>query len=345
MLLLTGCGKHSAIPDKDTNVQLGSYIFFDAGLAETKGTLFSGNTLPGDPGTSFSVFGFRADNTTPIFTNHPGGVATVFRPEDSSASTPKPFTYDNLELWHSGTHSFYAYYTHESIPNSVISQIGSDASGHYLVYAQPTQLSGMTDLMTACTTATSADGEVELVFNHRLSALDLVVRNMHTTNDMQPDVNAGKFRVTELVINLNVSKTANMYFTDSDKNGVVDVTLSSEQVSISYSRPQFDISAPEQGKTYRDYSVCSSSGNFFLFAPCASLNVQLTLKYINVWNEQCEFSLDQEIKLQNGSFLPGYKYVFIVTKKSVGNEVEFETSLVTDYENNGNRLDIDIEYN
>lgn len=310
LLLSTGCGKHSAIPDEDTNVQLGSYIFFDAGLAETKGTLFSGNTLPGDPGTSFSVFGFRADNTTPIFTNHPGEVATVFRPEDSSASTPKPFTYDNLELWHSGTHSFYAYYTHESIPTSVISQIGSDESGHYLVYTQPTQLSRMTDLMMASTTATSAEGEVELVFNHRLSALDLVVRNSQTESEREIKINTAYIKLESIPSN------GTLYF-----NG----TTVPNNASFTELEHTYDIDSPititydNANKENSKHNLNSS--NSFLFLPCDSIVATVTLTIINSWNEEVQLGITSQSLAPENGFVAGNRYYLIITKTEAG--VEF----------------------
>ena len=117
IVLLSGCSKHSALPgspDSDTQIVPGSYIFFDAEVAETKATenLVANGTLPPANKTSFGIYGLRSDGVTPVFKSYSAGTNSPF---DNVAiayrmSRNETFRYDNLTLWHNGTHSFFAYY-------------------------------------------------------------------------------------------------------------------------------------------------------------------------------------------------------------------------------------------
>ena len=158
-----------------------SYIFFEPSVRESidsKAELVEGATLPAESGTAFGVLGYYGG--TSLFAaaySSANGIAKVYRPEDSS-----PFQYDNLIFWHDQTtdHNFYAFYPYSNNSNNTLLTIDNNGGNPYVAYTQPTSNdAAMVDLMTAYT-STSQCNEVELTFNHRLWAMDIVITNNQT---------------------------------------------------------------------------------------------------------------------------------------------------------------------
>lgn len=351
MLILTGCSKVNGIPDSEPGVLEGTYIFFNADLPDTKGAMIDGPSLPSEAGTAFGVFGFRPDGT-PVFDRYKADanstfddVAKVYRPTSGSDQ----FTYDYLSLWHAGTHTFYAYYPYDET-QVIIPDTGIDANNRpYITFSQPTTLSSMVDMMTAKTTAQSSEGEVVLPFYHRLFAFEVVLRNTHHISSSQPSETVGKFRINGADVNFtDVTKSATVYFDDgADTDSEPDLVLSQETIeNISSKLGGTDVSAPATNQQYIDVSL--NNGNYYFFIPCESLSVNCTLKYLNAWNEECEYSLTQTLSPEGG-FLAGHKYALVIKKTQTGNLVEFVPSLQMVYDDNGNHWgdnpDINIDFN
>ena len=367
--LLTGCERHPV--DPGTEVYPGAYIFLDAKVVNTKGNLYEKETLPIGQNTSFGVFGLREDGQTPIFTNYTADVnspfddvAVLYRPERPSGTgpnrVPSDFIYDCLALWDSGKNSFYAYYINgseyqskfnESEPNSfcvstrnVISEVGvrSTSSKVYMEYNQPNTFEKMVDVMTAKTTTPRCD-VVDLKFEHRLFAIDVIVRNNQHADS---NGNQGKaFTFSNPTITFRVPNGGYLYFDDENSNSLNADSLDVTYTFVPSEGTSFTIAAPPTGGS-KDLNLngtieASSTGrpeeNPFLFLPCESLRVlAFSLTFENSWGvaETPEYSWKVSPK---GGFKPGYKYQFIIKKNHYGSEFEFVPQIaVLEYDENGN---------
>ena len=366
--LLAGCERHSVNTDED--VYPDTYIFLDAKVVKTKATLYDEETLPNNQNTSFGVFGVREDGQTPVFDNYTADenspfddVAVLYRPERPSGSgsnrVPSDFIYDCLALWDSGENSFYAYYINGSeyhrefdetefngfctSTRNVISDVGvrRTSSKVYMEYNQPNTLETMVDVMTAKTTTTQCD-VVGLDFEHRLFAIDVVVRNYQIKDDKNP---AKAFTFSNPTITFRVPNGGDLYFDDENSN-----TLNTDSLDVTYTftpaeGTSFTIEAPS-GSKERDFNLnrtieTNSAGrpvdNPFLFLPCESLRVlDFSLTFDNSWGVSSTTHNSWKIAPEGG-FKPGRRYQFIIKKNHFGSEFEFEPQIaVLEYDENGN---------
>lgn len=337
ILLMAGCNKPAGIHNENINGESGSYIFFDAGLTVTKGSLISGNTLPMDPGTSFGVYGFRSDGTTPIFNKYKTSatdnlkapfenVAKVYRPDTNNDGTGEEFfTYDALALWHSGNHSFYAYYPYESTPPVIT---GIETNGHYLTYTQPASLSDMVDVMTASSTDATAgtNGVVSLEFAHRLSALDLVVKNNQTESRRDIKIKSAYIKIQ------NIPSNGTLYFNGKTiPNNASSTMLEHKYDIVSPITITYDNANEENSKHNLN------STNSFLFLPCEYIVATVSLTIVNAWDEEIPFSIEKTLNPEGG-FLAGNRYELIISKTD--KDIIFEASL-----QNWTSKDITLDFN
>ena len=367
--LLAGCERHSVNPG--TEVYPGAYIFLDAKVVNTKGNQYEKEPLPIGQNTSFGVYGLREDGQTPIFTNYTADVnspfddvAVLYRPERPSGTgpnrVPSDFIYDCLALWDSGENSFYAYYINgseyhskfnESELNSfcvstrnVISEVGvrSTSSKVYMEYNQPNTFEKMVDVMTAKTTTPRCD-VVDLEFEHRLFAIDVIVRNNQHADS---NGNQGKaFKFSNPTITFRVPNGGDLYFDDENSNSLNADSLDVTYTFVPSEGTSFTIAAPPMGGS-KDLNLngtieTSSTGrpvdNPFLFLPCESLRVVgFSLTFENSWGvaETPEYSWKVS---PEGGFKPGRRYQFIIKKNHFGSEFEFVPQIaVLEYDENGN---------
>lgn len=321
LVLLTGCAKHS---NPDPEVLTGRYIFFDAGLPQTKGTLESSETFLKTEGTAFGVFGYRLSNVPVfdlysisadgVFESPYNNVAKVYRPSGTG-----PVTYDGLAQWTTGSHNFYAYYPYESNPSMIT--VNTDATDPYITYNQPTTLDDMVDVMTASTgeitiaNTTSSSGVIDLAFDHRLFALNVVIKNQQVDSEESIKLTSASVAFT------NIASAAIMYF-DGNTNG-------SETTTLSHT---YTIEANEQVIDYNDelnLNGENSDNTPFLFIPCTSLAVSLTLGLVNSWGETVTLQ-PTLTATPSGGFLAGHTYALII--KKVDKEVGFVYDLVDDWQ-------------
>ena len=313
LVFLAGCSKH---PYPDIDIQTGRYIFFDAGAIETKGTLADNTSLKLE-GASFGVYGYHADGS-PIFNSYKVDaesplkapfdcIAKVYRPEGSTQTSPKPFTYDGLSTWTTGSHSFYAYYPYESSPTAITAICTDNTNGQFITYTQPTTLTSMADVMTARAINISlsdtyySNGIVNLTFDHRLFALNVVLKNIQQTSQASIKLVSAKVEFT------NLASGATFYF-----NGTT-TPITSTTVSPSHTYNLGD------GQTINNNdSFNLNSDTPFLFVPCSSLKVKITLSLINSWGETVEYTFDRAATnnalAPSGGFLAGYTYNLIIEK-------------------------------
>lgn len=308
-LLMTGCGGHSPI-DPDPVRPSGQYIFFDAGVLETKGLLEDGPGLSTAAGTDFGVFGYRPSGE-PIFTTYTDmqNVARVYRATDAAA-----FSYTDLALWHPGAHDFYAFYPYDK---AIVTEAGVDNNQKpYIKYTQPQTLDGMYDLMTAKAenVESSTSSTVNLTFDHRLFALDFEIKNSQTVADLTVTRAEIKFFNVANQVTLYYDGTANVIsvYKDvpADGEAFLGMIGAGNEVTI------------DPGTTH-NFNKIAATGKFnsFLFLPCTALNVQIKLTFVNAWGQTISpdepLSMTLKPKDENGNetaFLAGYKYKLTLNK-------------------------------
>jgi hypothetical protein len=326
-LLMTGCGGHYGLDDSMSEALEGSYIFFDAGVSATKGTLINDTTPLKSEGSSFGVFGFRPANQGGghIFSTYADNVAEVYWDGNS-------FSYEKLTLWHIGEHSFYAYYPYNS---NIINAAGRDTDNRpYISFVQPTSMDSMVDIMTDAKSASS--GEIQFNFQHRLIAL-----GVNFTNQLAQSKEDITLKSASIEIPANTfPASAVFYFNDSDSDGVLDMTASTTKISsaINY---LYEVDENASTLSYNE-SLDLSNGKYLLLLPCASLSLKMKLTIINAWGEEIEVETAGTIPSGATSLKPGYKYFINVSMKA-DKSIEFtltETGLP--WEENE---DIDIGFN
>lgn len=342
--LLAGCERHPVNPG--TEVYPGAYIFLDAKVVKTKGNLYNNAKLPVAKNTSFGVYGLRQDGETPIFEkyiandNSPfDNVAIMYLPEREGA-----FIYDKLALWEGGEHSFYAYYIDGvkstnaySATQDLITEIGvrSTSKKAYMSYVQPDTLTKMVDVMTAKAT-TARCSEILLNFEHRLFAIDVVVRNKPlknpTTGWMEPTI---PLNVIGANVAFTVMEGAELYFDENNTISPSNDEFTIDHAYIKTEDNQFTIESTDSDKPRdTDYNLNkeNADGNSFLFLPCQSLKVSFELTYLNTWGEYATFEDDAVITV-NGGFKAGHKYQFILEKtKNSGDLIQFVPQVVETWE-------------
>lgn len=318
LLIICGCDK-SSLSTNDTEYT-NQYIFFDASVETTKGTLVTGTALPSAAGTSFGVFAYRGAQNTPVFDmySNNNNIAKLYRPEDN-----KPFKYDQLALWTAGEpHSFYAYYPYNA--TSTITGIGQNNGTAFITYSQPSNLDEMVDVMTASVRNTTSDkhttSPVSFTFNHRLFAIGLTVVNAQTESKSDVAITSANIEF----VGVNTSAEFNM-----DADDTYNIALSTGNITHTYTPTT--IRGPQNNSSV---SYNFNDGNEFLLIPCRSLQVNINLKIKNVWKnengeeiyvEEIPYTLNKTIT-PTGGFVAGKKYQLTVTKTDKGVEFVCELS-------------------
>ena len=211
--------------EEEVTVELkGKFIHFDTDIA-TRGTLIGGNVFTED----FAVVGYKYSPSN-IWDNEKATVApNVFYTDDTKQTLAFPrqvryksegyYEYDNLQAWTGWKYAFFAYYPY-GYDNVKLFQDGNVRQGEpYITYtlpntSDPTQLK---DIMTASATEVTVTPTVALHMRHRLSAVDIKVRNYceydHDSNaeTVAEPINV---KITKLVIKLKQIKTSTQIFLD-----------------------------------------------------------------------------------------------------------------------------------
>lgn len=324
VVLIAGCSKNSH--PVNTETQLESYIFFDADVVKTKSNLLEDNHLPYDKGTSFGVMGLKGPSNTQVFDMYDDSdsekgvrfdnVAVMYR---ANGGNTDPFVYDTLALWTSEAHSFYAFYPYDSelITNFSIETVGDETVMPYVSYEQPEDIEDMTDILTAITTgktysstANATANLVNLTFNHRLFAFDVILKNNLTTD----------WVVTDAVVSItDVTGDAKFYFDGNVDLGNTTVNYTNidcvtEDITI----------AGKTGDSGVEYDL--NGEDYFLFVPCANLNVSVIINFKNLWNQNKEFKYSDVISVEGG-FAAGTKYALVIKRNVVGGTVTFTPEL------------------
>lgn len=179
LTILAACTEHPIDQGPQVPDSSRTYIFFEPEVMEveaTKAELVEGGELPvgsAEKPSAFGVIGYYG--TTSIFDAYTNGIAEVYRKGEKTS-----FQYDHLAWWrdrdeNSNTkHNFFAFYPY-SINENVVPNNGNP----YITYTLPTSEADMEDILTVYKSIARVSS-VQIVFQHRLWALDVEVVNRQT---------------------------------------------------------------------------------------------------------------------------------------------------------------------
>ena len=263
--------------------------------------------------SKFGVFGFREDGS-PIFDRYKTGdgypfdnVANVYR-----TGYQQKFKYDLLALWHNGQHTFHGFLPWDEA-KTVITAAGLNSSGRpHISYVQPAYLADMKDVLTGSVQATKDGGEVTIPMVHRLFSFYVKLNNNQDESEREIIVKSAKVNF------FDIASTADLYFDDTDADGYPDMAVGS-----GVTHPSHEFVLEPKTLSYGsslEFNKNNSIANPFLFLPCNSLKVKVSITIINSWGEEvtltpAESSGDQAITLAPaGGFLSGKKYILNINK-------------------------------
>ena len=231
------------------------------------------------------------------------GIAQVYRPAAGTS-----FQYDNLIFWQaaSAAHNFYAFY-----PYSLYGSVTS-ATAPYITYTQPTANDAtMVDLMTAYT-STAKCNLVELTFNHRLWALDVVITNGQTEG-IDPDdqvTNAPTLTIKSVSVTVeNFPTGAQIYLNKDHSPGLVLNTATNKYTyTINPKATNGDVLA-NSGET----ATATYGSLLFLPITAGTFKYSLEITYLDSRGVESTFSTGTA-KTINKAFEAGKRYKFTVNK-------------------------------
>lgn len=322
---IVACTKHYPEPTPQGSDRPRSYIFFEPSVHKTvdsKANLVTGEKLPADAGTAFGILGYYGSQS--LFASaYTDAIAKVYRPEGSSDAQRLPFVYDNLIFWHDQTteHQFYAFYPYSNSSSGTPLTIIPNNGNPYIVYTQPTSNdAAMGDLMTAYS-STKQCNEVELTFDHRLWALDVVI-----TNDQTEGLNSSNEVITTPTITIksvslkieNFPTGAHFYIKKdyvAEGSAIPGIKLNTEVTS----QPStYTIDAASTGDVLTNSGTTASKryGSFlFLPVPANVFKYSLIITYLDSRGIEDTFTTGAA-KTLNKAFDAGKRYTLSVTKSN-----------------------------
>ena len=338
--IVTACTEHPIVQVPQVPESSRSYIFFEPEVMEaktTKATILEGEELPAAEGTAFGVMGYY--NGTSIFSGYEDGIAKVYRREANSS-----FQYDHLGWWldrdaaATTRHNFFAFY-----PYSINESVELNNGNPFISYTLPTSEADMEDILTAYK-STARVSLVQIVFQHRLWALDVEVVNRQTGDGYsQPGVETltpPDLHIVSVKLTLaGIPATGTLAI---DGNLTSTVTSRKTQEYTLHARTATIVKVPTDNPETEEKENTTSFGPL-LFLPTdlsydtGGVQYQLDFTFENHWGDEYTQTFQlRDFKLAKGadSFEPGKRYKLTVvktdTEASVGlNVTGWETQDVT----------------
>ena len=331
--IVTACTEHPIVQVPQVPESSRSYIFFEPEVLEaktTKAEIVEGKELPGDAGTAFGVLGYYEG--TSIFDEYGDGIAEVYRREKKSS-----FQYDHLGWWlnrnaaATTNHNFFAFY-----PYSIKEVVEPNNGNPYISYTLPTNEDDMVDILTAYK-STARVSPVQIVFQHRLWALDVEVVNRQTGDGYsQPGAALTPPDLTVVSVKVTLENIPSAGTMAIEGTGC---TVTSRAIGREYILPQtgITISPIDDPETIDDKENAANFGPLlFLPTPVSytdengenkTVSYKLDFTFRNHWGVEYTQSFPlSAFKLANKvtSFEPGKRYKLTVVK------TDTEASVVLD---------------
>lgn len=217
----TSCNKGAiSTGEEEITVELkGKYIHFDTDIV-SKGTLIEGDVFT----ENFAVVGYKYPLLNDWEKEKIVAVPNVFYNTNQTLALPRQVTYnsegyyeyENPQAWTGSKYAFFAYYP----DNIKLFGDGNVRQGEpFITYTLPntSDPTKLTDVMTASATEVTVTPTVALHMRHRLSAVDIKVRNYceydHDSNT-ETAAEPINVKITKLVIKLKQIKTSTQIYLD-----------------------------------------------------------------------------------------------------------------------------------
>ena len=333
--IVTACTEHPIVQVPQVPESSRSYIFFEPEVVDnkaTKATFVEGDHLPAgstEAPSAFGVIGYY--NGKSIFDGYGNSIAEVYRKGEKTS-----FQYDALAWWRdrdadaTTKHNFFAFYPY-SINENVVPNNGNP----YISYTLPTSEADMEDILTAYK-STARVPSVQIVFQHRLWALDVEVVNRQTGDGYsQPGV--GTLTPPDLHI-VSVKLTlAGIPATGTlaiDGNLTSTVTSRKTQEYTLHARTATIVKVPTDNPETEEKENTASFGPL-LFLPTdlsygtGGVQYQLDFTFENHWGDEYTQTFQlRDFKLAEGadSFEPGKRYKLTVVKTDTEASVDLDVT-------------------
>lgn len=310
--IVTACTEHPIVQVPQVPESSRSYIFFEPEVLEaktTKAEIVEGEELPGDASTAFGVLGYYEG--TSIFEGYGDGIAEVYRREENSS-----FQYDHLGWWlnrdvaATTNHNFFAFY-----PYSIKEVVEPNNGNPYIRYTLPTSEADMEDILTAYK-STARVSPVQIVFQHRLWALDVEVVNRQTGDGYsQPGAALTPPDLTVVSVKVTLENIPSAGTMAIEGTGC---TVTSRAIG-EYILPQTDITiSPVDDPVTTGIKENAASFGPLLFLPTdvsydgGTVGYKLDFTFKNHWGDEYTQSFERSFKL--AKFEPGKRYKLTIVK-------------------------------
>ena len=333
--IVTACTEHPIVQVPQVPESSRSYIFFEPEVLEAKATkaeIVEGDELPGDKDTAFGVLGYYQD--TSIFGGYDDKIAEVYRKEEDSS-----FQYDHLGWWlnrdaaATTKHNFFAFYPYSINENN--ENVVPNNGNPYINYTLPTSEADMEDILTAYK-STARVSPVQIVFQHRLWALDLEVVNSQTGDGYsQPGVGtltSPDLHIVSVKLTLaGIPATGTLAI---DGNLTSTVTSRKTQEYTLHARTATIVKVPTDNPETEEKENTASFGPL-LFLPTdlsygtGGVQYQLDFTFENHWGDEYTQTFQlRDFKLAEGadSFEPGKRYKLTVVKTDTEASVDLDVT-------------------
>lgn len=338
--ILLSCNKKSlSVEDGDISIELDKrYIQFNSAVP-TRGSLITGEYLEDD----FAVLGYqyRGNWQTASIMAKPN----VFFTSEGDLALPQIvthnngiFTYSPLQAWTGNTYSFFGYYPSEHDNIELFDPESNKEGVPYITYTVPNASDprGLIDIMTASYIDTNVDYSYDVHMNmrHRLSAIDIGVRNYYQYIDAEEIPHLITIEITSLELQLTTYEKAKIYLdytTPTSGSGAQTLTYKMVGLGEDWSPSIFEVKSNSNENTSLTMITKYQGENAtsILLVP-QSNHIEGTLKMeykkrfedgtgymVNEepisGKDQYTFELSQNLKDFNRSLVEGRRYFIEIT--------------------------------
>ena len=258
--LALSCNK-TDVPETDNKITIETgkrYILFDAGIS-TKGSLITRQYLNAD----FAVLGYEYPSAWDISGEHaePSVFDNIPQKVEYNDSS-KIYTYDPLKIWSGNMYSFFGYYPCDNDEYIQLFDGNGIKEGiPYITYTLPRTGNprDFVDLMTGSFMNTRIDytPEVSMAMRHRLSAIDIAVRNYYVySEEEQPQevtIEVTQLKFIPIVANTKVK----VYLDGTTKT----IAAEGNESDVELNYPIVDPSAGELDWNHRTFIIEPNSSD------------------------------------------------------------------------------------
>ena len=323
--------------------------------AETRGVRYTNdvfNLSSGGSGPKISSFGVYATRTA----DH-GAILnyTEIAPDNTEASSPHSWNFkeQNLEgVWDSGTADFYGYAPYFANPSTDngLSMTANSNGVPILTYTVPTDVTKQLDILTAKHTGVDKGDDVQLPFDHVMSAIKFNFTYGHTPDGSASGALKDNFRWSDGVTTYDV-KVTNIKIAGVYKKGTWQVgenPYGTARWTVDTSAGTGDFSyAPAKTLTGETSPVDlnpDADGNVFMMLPQqvpADATIQLTCELTPVGESAATKNMALSVRLRETdgttpkTWLPGYTYTYTMSLSDFVYVFDYNTTTAKNYGTSG----------